>query len=552
MKRRSHFQVMRQLIGLIRPLLLVMLVAIVLGVLGHLSASLITIMGAMLLMNVIGYTQILPFSTLVTLLLICSVSRGIFRYIEQACNHFIAFKILALIRDKVFKQLRRLSPAKLEGQQKGNLISIITTDIELLEVFYAHTISPIMIALIFSVVMVSFIGSMSWLMAIVALVAFVWVGVLMPIYMSKLNLQNGQHHRDQSGKLSSLVLDSLKGLGEIIQYGYASDQLDKIKDQTLACTDVELRLKTNLGLNQALTNLSIYFFEICMLLVGLWQFQSRALAFDHFILSIITLFASFGPLIALATLGTTLQTTLAAGNRVLDLLEENPVVEEVTGFDPVNYGETLVDQVTFSYGQEPILEAVSYTFEPGQIVGIVGKSGSGKSTLLKLLMRFWEVEKGMITVNQQNINSINTTNLRLMQSYVTQETVLFQGTIKDNLRVAKVDASDEEIVIACQKASIHDFIMTLPAQYETQLSELGDSLSGGERQRIGLARAFLYDADCMILDEPTSNLDSLNEATILKSLAMRDAGKSVILVSHRQSTMGIADKVYQVSSERVS
>lgn len=552
MKKRSRFNVMMRLIGLVKPLAVYMIIAIIMGLIGNLCATFITIFGGYAILSATGGNSPLPLVALFICVVAFAVVRGGLRYAEQACNHFIAFKLLALIRDKVFKALRTLCPAKLEGRDKGDLISVITSDIELLEVFYAHTISPAAIWLLFTVIMSVFIGSYNLVSGLIALAAYIIVGIIVPVVISKLSGDSGIKFRTKSGELSSFVLESLRGLSETIQYGAGKNRLEKMNKMTDDLSGEEAEMKRMTGRNMAVTNSIILIFDLAMLFCGVALYNNGVLGFDGVLITTIALFSSFGPSVALANLGSTLQNTFAAGNRVLDILDEKPSVAEITGCDDAVFGDVSVDNVSFSYGGETILQNVSLTVPQNKVIGIVGKSGSGKSTLLKLLMRFWNVNNGDISIRGRSINSINTSQLRDMESYVTQETHLFHDSIKSNLKIAKLDATDEEIITACKKASVHDFIMTLPQGYDTPVGELGDTLSGGERQRIGVARAFLHDAPLMLLDEPTSNLDSLNEAVILRSLGEQSRGKTVVLVSHRQSTMRIADTVYSVEHGRMS
>lgn len=552
MKKRNGFKVMAKLIGLVKPLTGYMLLAILMGLIGHLCAAFITIFGGYAVLNLLDFE--VPVSLTVTFILVCvfALIRGLLRYAEQACNHFIAFKLLAIIRDKVFKALRKLCPAKLEGKDKGNLISVITSDIELLEVFYAHTISPTAIALLFSVIMCLFIGYYSPIFGIIALIAYITIGIIIPLATSKVSGDDGIKFRTKSGELSAFVLDSIRGLSETIQFNQGTKRLDEINNQNDSLSRDERRMKRTSGRNIAVTNTVILFFDLAMLFTAIILYNSGKVEFDGILIPTIALMSSFGPVIALANLGSTLQNTFAAGNRVLDILEESPVTEEITNQPSVKFNGARVENVTFSYGDETILSNISVDIPENKITGIVGKSGSGKSTLLKLLMRFWNIQKGDIKISDTSINNINTSDLRNMESFVTQETHLFHDSIKNNLRIAKLDATDEEIESACKKASVHDFIISLPNGYDTQVGELGDTLSGGERQRLGLARAFLHNAPLMLLDEPTSNLDSLNEAVILKSLQNERQNKTVVLVSHRASTMQIADKTYTVEYGRMS
>ena len=552
MKKRSGFNVMMRLIGLVKPLAVYMIIAIIMGLIGNLCATFITIFGGYAILSATGGNSPLPLVALCICVVAFAVVRGGLRYAEQACNHFIAFKLLALIRDKVFKALRTLCPAKLEGRDKGDLISVITSDIELLEVFYAHTISPAAIWLLFTVIMSVFIGSYNLVSGLIALAAYIIVGIIVPVVISKLSGDSGIKFRTKSGELSSFVLESLRGLSETIQYGAGINRLEKMNKMTDDLSGEEAEMKRMTGRNMAVTNSIILIFDLAMLFCGVALYNNGALGFDGVLITTIALFSSFGPSVALANLGSTLQNTFAAGNRVLDILDEKPSVADITGCDDAAFGDVSVDNVSFSYGEETILQNVSLTVPENKVIGIVGKSGSGKSTLLKLLMRFWNVNNGDISVKGRSINNINTSQLRDMESYVTQETHLFHDSIKNNLKIAKLDATDDEIITACKKASVHDFIMTLPQGYDTPVGELGDTLSGGERQRIGVARAFLHDAPLMLLDEPTSNLDSLNEAVILRSLGEQSRGKTVVLVSHRQSTMRIADTVYSVEHGRMS
>lgn len=552
MKQRSGYKVMLSLIKLVKPLTLYMILAILMGLIGHLCASFITILGGYAILDVLNFNIGINLSTIFIIILLCALFRGIFRYIEQSCNHYIAFKLLALLRDKVFVALRKLCPAKLEGRDKGNLIAVITSDIELLEVFYAHTISPIVIALLFSIIMIGFIGSYHWLLGIIAFMAYLFIGLIIPLIISKLNGNDGLKFRTKSGNLSSFVLDSLRGLSEILQYNNSQKRLLDMDEYTDELIVEEEKMKINLGRNTAITNSIILIFDFLMLFISTLLYQKNIIGFNGVLISTLALFSSFGPVIALANLGSTLQNTFAAGNRVLDILEEEPVVNEVTGNKEIEFLNAEAKDVTFSYDDEIILSNLSLKIPKNSITGIVGCSGSGKSTLLKLFMRFWDVKDGSIKISDEDVSKINTSNLRNMESFVSQETHLFHDSIKNNLLIAKLDASDEEIVEACKKAAIHDFILTLPKGYDTPVGELGDTLSSGQKQRIGLARAFLHNASFMLLDEPTSNLDSLNEGTILKAINEEKEDRTIVLVSHRQSTMRIVDNVYCVEHGRIS
>ena len=572
-KRRSAIQIMGSLIGLVKPLLHIMLAAIILGTLGYLCAIFLTILAGQVIMHglltgVAGmivpvdnmWRVFTPVKTIITVMIVIAVLRGILHYVEQYCNHFIAFKLLAIIRHKVFAALRKLCPAKLEGRDKGNLISIITTDIELLEVFYAHTISPIAIATLTSIIMVIFIGRYHWLAGVIALVAYLIVGVVIPMWNGKRGSQKGMEFRTNFGELNSFVLDSLRGLDETIQYGQGEKRKEQMSEHSKNLAGMQESLSKMEGSQRSFTNMVILLASFGMLALTIWLYDKGAMGFEGILTCTIAMMGSFGPVVALSSLSNNLNQTLASGERVLSLLEETPLVEEIPGDVETSGAESMeheftgaeAEHVTFAYDNEVILDNYSLKLQPGKITGIHGASGSGKSTLLKLLMRFWDVSGGSIRFGEQDIRRVNTAALRAQESLVTQETELFDDTIENNIRIAKRDATREEVEAACKKAALDGFICSLPKGYDTPVGELGGALSGGERQRIGVARAFLHDAPFLLLDEPTSNLDSLNEGVILKAVRAECKDKTVLLVSHRKSTMAAADISFSVESGRLS
>ena len=569
-KRRSAISIMGSLIGLVKPLIHIMLAAIVLGTLGYLCAIFLTILAGQvivhgLLTGVAGmnvpvdnmWLVFTPVKTILIVMVVIAVLRGLLHYVEQYCNHFIAFKLLAIIRHKVFAALRKLCPAKLEGRDKGNLISIITTDIELLEVFYAHTISPIAIATLTSAIMVIFIGRYHILAGLLALAAYLMVGVVIPLWNGKRGSQKGMEFRTEFGELNSFVLDSLRGLDETIQYGQGENRKEQMTERSKKLSGMQKDLSHMEGAQRSFTNMVILLASFGMLALTIWLYARGSMGFEGILTCTIAMMGSFGPVVALSSLSNNLNQTLASGERVLSLLEETPLVEEIpeTGNGVVTasvFSGASAEHVTFAYESETILDDYSVKLEPGKITGIHGASGSGKSTLLKLLMRFWDVNAGSVSVDGADVREIPIKHLRDMESYVTQETHLFHDSIANNIAIAKPGATREEIMEAAKKASIHDFIMTLPKGYDTEVGELGDTLSGGEKQRIGIARAFLHDAPLLLMDEPTSNLDSLNEGIILKSLKESGKKQTVVLVSHRTSTMNVADTVYEMENGRIS
>lgn len=554
-KQRSGFAVMCGLIGMIKPLLGIMCLAILMGCAGNLMATFLTILGGYALLTVTGVYSGMKFSVIFPLLVCFAVARGILRYAEQASNHYIAFKLLARIRHQVFDSLRRLAPAKLDGAKKGNLISIITSDIELLEVFYAHTISPIAIAVITSVVMTIFLGRIHPVFGVLALFFYVLVGAVISVVNGRIGAAGGKEYREAFGALNTCVLDNLYGLEETLQYGQQEARIAKMAEQTGHLETVNGALKRGENLQRVITDGVILFAGVLAALVGGTLAENGSIPGSGAVIAVIALASSFGPTAALSALSNNLNHTLASGNRVLDILEEKPLVEEVTGKEETCGQNIHCDHVSFAYantqesGEEDgrgVLRDFTADFTEKRIHGILGKSGCGKSTLLKLLMRFYEPDEGVIAYDGTKIGEINTAVLRGGISYVTQETFLFHDTVAENLKVAKEDATEEELERAARAASIHDLIMSLPDGYETKIAELGSSLSGGERQRLGIARAFLHDADILFLDEPTSNIDSLNEGMILRSLKEECADKTILMVSHRKSTMGIADDVLEM------
>lgn len=545
--RRSGIVIMAKLVGLVKPLLHIMLLAIILGTAGYLCAMSLTILGVKDMLEGSG--------KLFALMIIFAVMRGILHYIEQYCNHFIAFKLLAIIRNKVFSALRRLCPAKLEGRDKGNLISVITTDIELLEVFYAHTISPIVIAFITSLIVTIFIGYHNIYAGILALAGYITVGVIIPVINGKRGGNTGLLYRNQFGDLNSYMLDCLRGLDETIQYNQGDNREEKLVNESDKLGGYQKKLNGFEGTQRAITNIAILAFSFGMVLLTAYLWKEKQIEFEQMIICIVSMMGSFGPVVALSNLSNNLNQTLASGERVLALLEEEPVVYEIEKSSEAACGnisnENAIDSIevkniSFAYESRKIFDNFSVDFKAGKINGIWGESGCGKSTLLKLLMRFWNVDNGTIVINGEDINKIPTCDLRKLESYMTQQTYLFNDTIGNNIAIAKEDATKNEIIEAAKKASIHDFIISLPNGYDTNVGELGDSLSGGEKQRIGLARVFLHDAPLILLDEPTSNLDSLNEGIILKSLREQQGEKTVILVSHRKSTMNVVDNIIQL------
>ena len=551
--RKNGFVVMGHLLKLVTPLAHIMAFTITMGTLGFLAAIFIMVLGAMGLVNLLNFDTHLSFSGILTALIVLAVARGALRYLEQMSGHYIAFKLLALLRDKVFSSLRRLAFVKLQDKQAGQLVSLVTNDIELLEVFYAHTIAPIMIAFFTSVILLLVFGHLSGWFVVVALAAYLTVGVILPIITTKLAREDGRRYRELVGEMNDFFLDSVRGMKEIQLFGYAKQRLDEIQQRSQKIDITFERIKNQEAKVRVYTEVAVSAFNILMLFTGLILFSLDKIDFSAFLIGVILLMSSYGPVIALSNLSSNLLQTLASGERVLSLLAEEPELKDVeSAVDLKDVSRIDVENVNFAYGEEQILSDVSLSVKKGEILGIHGRSGSGKSTLLKLLMRFYDPKSGSIKINGETLPNINTRSLRDNMAYITQQTYIFNETIEENIRLARRDATLEDIMEAAKKASIHDFILSLPQGYQTKMTELGGNLSDGEKQRIGIARAFLHNAPIILLDEPTSNLDSLNEAMILKSLLNVKAEKLIILVSHRQSTMAICDQVIGIENGRMS
>ena len=551
--RKNGFVVMGHLLKLVTPLSHIMAFTITMGTLGFLAAIFIMVLGAMGLVNLLNFDTHLSFSGILTALIVLAVARGVLRYLEQMSGHYIAFKLLALLRDKVFSSLRRLAFVKLQDKQAGQLVSLVTNDIELLEVFYAHTIAPIMIAFFTSAILLLVFGHLSGWFVLVALAAYLTVGVILPIITTKLAREDGRRYRELVGEMNDFFLDSVRGMKEIQLFGYVKQRLDEIQQRSQKIDTAFERIKDQEAKVRVYTEVAVSVFNIIMLFTGLILFSLDKIDFSAFLIGVILLMSSYGPVIALSNLSSNLLQTLASGERVLSLLAEEPELKDVeSAVDLKDVSRIDVENVSFAYGEEQILSDVSLSVKKGEILGIHGRSGSGKSTLLKLLMRFYDPKSGSIKINGEILPNINTRSLRDNMAYITQQTYIFNETIEENIRLARRDATLDEIMEAAKKASIHDFILSLPEGYQTKMTELGGNLSDGEKQRIGIARAFLHNAPIILLDEPSSNLDSLNEAMILQSLLNVKAEKLIILVSHRASTMAICDQVIPIANGRMS
>jgi len=552
--RRSGIKIMASLIVLLGSLSYIMALAVVNGSLGFVCAMGVTLFGAFGVAKALGESIALSYGWIIGLAIGCGVLRGLLRYLEQYSNHYIAFRLLAVLRDKIFGALRTLCPAKLESKQKGSIIAMITSDIETLEVFYAHTISPICIAVIVSLVVFLFVGFVSsWYLALVALCGYLTIGIAVPLVSSKRLKASGVKYRAEFASFNAYFLDSIKGVKDIVLNNAGEERKEEVNRRSDMLLKETKSLKHNTARAGAFTELAVSVFILITLAVGILLVKNGNISVGKMIIGVVAVFGSFGPVIAVSALPGNLTQTFASGDRVLNLLSEKPAVTPVVGGEKFEYENLDVEGLSFSYDKSaPVLEDVKMHARKGEIIGIVGESGCGKSTFLKLLLRFWQKDGGTISYNGVDVDRIDGDSLLDNVTMVSQSTYLFDETIEENLRIAKPDATQEEMEAACKMASVHDFIMTLPQGYKTPVGALGDNLSAGEKQRIGLARAFLSGSELILLDEPTSNVDSINEGIILKALKEQKKKKSIILVSHRESTMAIADRVYKVENKAMA
>ncbi|MBE6880980.1 MAG: ABC transporter ATP-binding protein [Ruminococcaceae bacterium] len=551
--RRSGAKIMASLILLLGSLAYIMVLAVINGSLGFVCAMGVTLFGAVGIAKAMGEAIALSYGWIIALAIGCGVMRGLLRYLEQYGNHYIAFRLLAVLRDRIFGALRTLCPAKLESKQKGSIIAMITSDIETLEVFYAHTISPICIAVIVSLAVFIFVGTVShWYLALVALLGYILVGIAVPLISSGRLKESGVKYRGEFANFNAYFLDSIKGIKDIVLNNAGEDRKSEVNRRSDILLAETKKMKNDITKASAATELTVSLIIFATLAVGVILVTKDMLSLGKMIIGVTAVFGSFGPVIAISALPGNLTQTFASGDRVLNLLNEKPAVEPVANGEKFIFDKLEINNLSFSYdGETQVLSDICLHAEKGEIIGIVGDSGCGKSTLLKLLLRFWQKDKGSICYNGIDIDKVDEESLLDNATMVSQVTYLFDETIEDNLRIVKPNATQTEIENACKMASVHDFIMSLPDGYKTRVGALGDNLSAGEKQRLGLARAFLRGSDLILLDEPTSNVDSINEGIILKALKQQKQSKSIILVSHRESTMAVADRVYRVEGGRI-
>lgn len=548
MKKRNVIKLIYELIKLIGPFFSVIFLAALLGTIGYILAMNITLFGAIAILKFLNIPISLDYVWIFLIIIASSLLRGVVRYFEQYFNHYIAFNLLAIIRGKLFNKLRELCPAKLESKNKGEIISLIQSDIETLEVFYAHTISPFLIAILTSTTVFLFLGFFSsWIFASIALLSYIIIGAIIPLIYYKINNKFGKKYRKELGVFNEFYLDSIYGYFEILSSNNQSVRLNKVSKMSSDLINLNDSLDKKSALFKNISNSIIIIMNICIIIVGAYLAKNSIINSPMIILGYVTLTSSFGSVLALAELPRNLAMTFASGNRVLNLLEEKPLIKDTSNSFPFVFESLKVNNISFKYDSKLVIKNFSMKVNKNEILGILGPSGCGKSTLLKLLMRFYDVDQGEILYNNKNIKETSIKDLYKNVNLFSQSTYLFYGTIKENLLIANPDATEQELIEACKNASVYQYIKKLPHGFDTKINELKDNLSTGEKQRIGLARVFLRKPKLLLLDEATSNIDAINESIILNALKLYKKDMTIIIISHRKSTLSICDRIYELS-----
>lgn len=578
----------RRLLREVGPLRPTMIAACVFGTLGHLAATFLPVFGVIALFATLeepvwGVSMTAGFAAMA----VCAVIRGLMRYAEQYMNHNVAFKLLALFRSKAFAAMRRLAPAKLDGRGKGDLIALITTDVELLEIFFAHTISPVVIAVVTTVAFAVALAFLNPWFVPLLIVMHLLVGVVLPRLFATGVRYLGPNIRRDAASLDDTMLDDMRGLDEIIRFGAGERRLGSILEQSRELWHQRVKLSLNNGRFGGIGGVMVVLATAlagALALVLAWYGLAAVGGVGELFAAVVLIASSFGPTLALSALPASLTQTFASARRLFAIMDEVPVVEE-TGTSTPAYSGMALEHVSFAYpdqmaghGSNPnadldqgasgttrhaltdhaagVFTDLSLEIPAHGILGVQGPSGRGKSTMLKLLMRYWDPQAGLVTMSGEDLRTVDAHHRRRVQTMLAQETYLFDGTIRENLRLANQEADDAMLRGALAKASALRLVESLPDGLDTQVGELGGRLSEGERQRIGLARVFLRHADLVLLDEPTSRLDAFNEAVILQSInelaseshEVDGAGQGVAiaLVSHRDSTMRVTDTVIRI------
>ena len=551
MGNKSTGTVIRRLLMMISPVFPTMLFSMLMGIIGNVFSITVMVGSALLFAKLLGMDTGISVTALVAAILVAALLRGIMRYLEQYSGHDAAFRLLALIRDKAYEALRRLAPAKLSDKSAGDIISTVMGDVEYIEVFFAHTIAPVVIGIIVSLGVLIFIGSYWAGFALILLAFQLLVGLVIPLYASKAGREDGRNYRKESANMGTFLLDSLHGMKELLLMNLGEQRLEEMKHRGMKLNREHGKLKRHEGRVTAMADLCVMLAITVILVISAIRCISGMMEPAEVLIVTVAASSSFGPLIALSSLSNSLLQTFAAAERLFALMDEKPPVEEIildNTTPKVKEGSVEYCNICFQYPkrEQVVVEKLDFKLDKGSLTALIGESGCGKSTLLHLLLRFWDVDSGSICVDENDIRKYELSKLRQGITLVSQQTWLFNESIEENIRLGKPEADTEEIITAAKRASIHEFIMSLPEGYGTRVGELGSRLSSGEQQRIGLARAFLRETPLVLLDEPTSSLDSLNEKAVLKTIRDEMKGKTVLLVSHRPSTIAVSDKVYRM------
>lgn len=546
------FKELRQLVSLLKPLLPLMLLTIALGTLGYLAITAISFAGGMGVLQIAGIREYGSLKLLIYAILLAGVLRAVFRLSEQYCTHYIAFRLLAIIREKVFKQLRLLTENQLKEIRKGELMNIVTKDVELLEVFYAHTIAPVFIWIATMLVYGAMLYSLHPLYALIGVISYWVIGYLIPVAVYRFGQRSAEVYRTKQGMLSSFLMDSLKGIKEIIIFGKKNHTLHSIDTYSHELNGTTKNLKRHEGLLKALTDTMIYLTVFVQLFTSVYFITEREADMGAVLLAMLVLFSSFGPSLALSQLSASLVHTSASAKRVLRLLNLKPDIL-YSGRKKLDQVETIrFEDVKFGYenGRE-LYRHVNLTFHKGEITAIRGANGTGKSTLISLLLQNLRPLEGNVYINDEPAMCYSHESLRQNIGLVTASTTVFTDTLRNNLTLYQKGYTDEQIKQACFKAGLSEYVESLPKGLDTFMEEYAANMSSGQVQRIALARMFLKDSPIFILDEPTSNLDALNEKAVLATIKRHAADKVVLLISHNEDVLELADQVYKIENKMI-
>lgn len=546
MKKKSFFSLLKGMLSLVKGKRYLIVLAVIVGTLGFLSAMGITFFGGLAILKLLGIEIPLSFGWLIALIIICGFARGFLRYAEQYLNHYMAFTLLALVRNNVFSSLRKQGNKVLDDRNKGELLSILQSDTESLEVFYAHTITPFFIAIFTEAIVLVLLGVLiHFSFSLLALGMYLLIGILTPIIFYLSNRKLGMEYRKKLAENENIYLNACYGIKEMLFFQKENEQVKILDSSTKEINTISRKLNNKTLTSQSVVNFLILLGDLLIILLGAYLFKKGIITNYYIILGYMTLATSFGPVVALANLPANLTMSFASAKRILPIIDEEPKIKE--GKEDFSFSSLDVKDVSFSYDdKKEVLKDISFSLHKGEIIGIEGKSGCGKSTLFKLLLHFEETSKGNVLYNGKDISSYSRESLSKNVTLFSQSTYLFKNTIRYNLCIAKENATDDELYSALSKAGLSDKIRSLKDGLDTQINDLADNLSSGEKQRLGLARVFLADTPVILLDEATSNVDAYNEAYILSQLKKEKDNKAILLISHRSSSLSICDKVYHL------